>query len=113
MSVTINEATINQQTILSLLDNLPPEKLTIVSQIIQRLSEQLKTSDNAIKAVEIELMNGHYELLWQSSTEEQLPRTKLGVELLKHRADIISSGEPLLDWSEIEVEVKTQRGEQV
>lgn len=39
------------------------------------------------------------------------PRTELGRKLMSIRAKIVASGEPLLNWEEIEREVKERRGE--
>ena len=38
-------------------------------------------------------------------------RTPLGKKLLSLRAKIVASGEPLLSWEEIDIEVKKRRGE--
>lgn len=38
-------------------------------------------------------------------------RTPLGKRLLSLRAKIIASGEPLLSWEEIDIEVRKRRGE--
>lgn len=39
------------------------------------------------------------------------PRTPLGRRLMKLRAQIVASGEPLLGWDDIEREVAERRGE--
>jgi hypothetical protein len=39
------------------------------------------------------------------------PRTRLGERLLRIREQIVTSGEPLLSWDEIEREVGERRGE--
>jgi hypothetical protein len=39
------------------------------------------------------------------------PRTALGRRLMSIRAKIVASGEPLLNWQEIEQEVAERRGE--
>jgi len=39
------------------------------------------------------------------------PRTDLGRKLWEIRARIVASGEPLLDWDEIDKEVAERRGE--
>jgi hypothetical protein len=39
-----------------------------------------------------------------------VPRTPLGHELMAIRARIVASGQPLLDWDEIEREVAERRG---
>jgi hypothetical protein len=38
-------------------------------------------------------------------------RTKLGRKLLALRKKIIESGDPLLDWDEVDEEVATRRGQ--
>lgn len=38
------------------------------------------------------------------------PKTALGRKLLAIRSKIITSGEPLLSWEEIEQEIKERRG---
>ncbi len=43
--------------------------------------------------------------------EAYQPRTALGRRLMSIRAKIIASGEPLLNWEEIEKEVAEGRGE--
>jgi hypothetical protein len=40
-----------------------------------------------------------------------VPRTRLGERLLRIRAQIIASGEPLLSWDDVEREVAERRGE--
>ncbi len=43
--------------------------------------------------------------------DEYQPKTPLGRKLVSIRAKIIASGEPLLNWEEIEREVAERRGE--
>lgn len=43
--------------------------------------------------------------------DEYKPKTALGRKLMSIRAKIIASGEPLLNWEEIEREVAERRGE--
>lgn len=43
-------------------------------------------------------------------TSSYRPKTPLGRKLWKIRAKIIASGEPLLDWDDIEREVAERRG---
>ncbi len=43
--------------------------------------------------------------------EAYQPKTALGRKLMSIRAKIIASGEPLLDWEDIEREVEERRGE--
>lgn len=43
--------------------------------------------------------------------DEYQPKTALGRKLMSIRAKIIASGEPLLNWEEIEREVAERRGE--
>jgi hypothetical protein len=45
-----------------------------------------------------------------SSEEEFIPRTPIARELWQARQRIIESGEPLLDWDELEREVAERRG---
>jgi hypothetical protein len=40
-----------------------------------------------------------------------VPRTKLGRRLLQIRRKILASGQPLLNWNEIECELRERRGE--
>lgn len=102
MSVQLNLTPMKLQQLLALLDNLPAEKLAMVQQVIQRLAEQFKLNDNPVKAIELQLIDGQRELLWSQPPDNQPTRTKLGRELWKLRAEIVASGEPLLDWSGIE-----------
>src|SRR5688572_9600149 len=47
------------------------------------------------------------EILAESS---YVPRTPLGARLMEIRKRIVASGQPLLDWDEIEREVSERRG---
>jgi hypothetical protein len=40
-----------------------------------------------------------------------VPRTELGRRLLRIRRKILASGQPLLDWNDIESELRERRGE--
>jgi hypothetical protein len=52
------------------------------------------------------------ELLETVSLPEQPPQTALGQQLLAARAQIIASGEPLLDWDDLKQEIAERRGGQ-
>jgi hypothetical protein len=47
----------------------------------------------------------------RSTVEPYKPRTALGQRLWEIRARIVASGEPLLDWKDVEQEVTDRRGE--
>jgi hypothetical protein len=42
--------------------------------------------------------------------EEYVPRTPLGQRLWQIRQEVIESGEPLLDWDDVEKEIAERRG---
>jgi hypothetical protein len=50
-------------------------------------------------------------ILSNPSEEEFHPRTPLGRKLWEIRQRIVDSGEPLLDWEDLEREVAERRGE--
>lgn len=52
------------------------------------------------------------ELLETLSPAEGPPQTALGQQLRAARARLIASGEPLLDWDELEQEIAERRGGQ-
>jgi hypothetical protein len=45
------------------------------------------------------------------SSSTFVPRTELGLRLLRIRRKILASGQPLLDWNDIEGELRERRGE--
>jgi hypothetical protein len=45
-----------------------------------------------------------------STGAERIPRTRLGKKLLEIRQRIVASGQPLLDWENIDREIAEQRG---
>lgn len=46
----------------------------------------------------------------KEATEEYVPQTPLGRRLWQIRQGIVASGEPLLDWDDLEQEVAERRG---
>jgi hypothetical protein len=46
----------------------------------------------------------------QGTPEEYVPKTPLGQRLWQIRQEVVESGEPLLDWDDIEREVAERRG---
>jgi hypothetical protein len=44
-------------------------------------------------------------------TNSFVPRTELGRRLLRIRQRILASGQPLLDWDDIESQLRERRGE--
>jgi hypothetical protein len=46
----------------------------------------------------------------QEAPEEYVPKTPLGQRLWQIRQEVVESGEPLLDWDDIEREVAERRG---
>ncbi|MGB9701054.1 MAG: hypothetical protein ACPL5I_16905 [Thermodesulfobacteriota bacterium] len=64
--------------------------------------------DISITGFEDSLMKSA-ESLWRKASAP-MPKTSLGQALLKIREKIVASGEPLLDWDDIEKEIATRRG---
>jgi hypothetical protein len=46
----------------------------------------------------------------QKAPEQYVPQTSLGQRLWQIRQEVVESGEPLLDWDDVEREVAERRG---
>ncbi len=78
---------------------MPSDKLTLLAEFIRQLRVPLPTTPTSRQAIM------RFAGCWNDMSEDtnnQPPRTELGQKLWKLRAEIVASGEPLLDWSGIE-----------